>query len=66
MAAPFRAGEAINRVSAFLTVREQIIHSIRRNAKVDKSTLSKRQLDELENDVMGFDGVPLTVADIGS
>lgn len=66
MAAPFRGGEAINRVGAFLAVRQQIIHGINKSAKLDRSKLSSKQLEQLTNDIMGFDGAVLTKADIGS
>ncbi len=66
-AAPFRGGEAINRVTAFLAVREQTISAIKSAARKVKgqdprTVLSKEHIQ----DIMGFDGKLMTKADIGS
>ena len=76
LAAPFRGGEAINRVSAFLAVREQTISAIKKAARMtrgkDIRNMSAEEYkialksDELYNDVLGFDGKIMTKADIGS
>ena len=50
MQAPFRFGEAINRVTAYVTVRDQLAYAIIKG----------------KNPVLGFDGVPMTKADIGT
>ena len=78
-AAPFRLGEAINRVSAFLAVREQSIAAIKQVARSGKAKNISRvstaddyaiaeQLlgKETLQDVLGFDGRILNMADIGS
>ena len=72
-AAPFRGGEAINRVSAFLTVREQTLAAIKSAARKTKGKNLTTYKDyetalgsELYKDVLGFDGKPMTMADIGS
>lgn len=50
-AAPFKMGEGANRISAFVVVREQLMHAIKQGTK---------------KDIPKFDGKHLTVADIDS
>lgn len=63
-ALPFRLGEGFNRVSAFITVRDQIAHAIKRNAKLVRR--GKTLTDDQINEVKGFNGKQLLEDDIGS
>ena len=62
MQAPFRFGEAVNRVTAYVTVRDQVAAAV---IKASKKGISK--LSEAERKLLkGFDGVDMKESDIGT
>tara|TARA_R110000787_G_scaffold146376_1_gene260086 strand:+ start:2107 stop:6957 length:4851 start_codon:yes stop_codon:yes gene_type:complete len=50
LALPFKFGEAFNRVTAYVTVRDQFAHALIKGKK----------------EILGFDGIPMTKDDIGT